>query len=410
MTTPVDRAPGMGRARGRLVPFVLWVAATAGAATIGGFHLSLLLANADAGDPSIVSASVAVAAYASLGWLILRRRPGHRVGWLFLCTALVLTAVFSGFSVGPALGVIRGRDDLAAGLLIWLGIVLYVPAILLAFPLLAVLFPDGHLPGPRWRTPVLLLVLGAATASLCLGLSSAPFDQAAADNPFAIAAFPIAITAVGVVLAPVVILAGGVLGIAAIVARFRRGRGDERQQLKWMLAAVIVVVALDAPQEFGFQSDILGIAVSFGLLLIPGATTLAILRYRLYDIDRLVSRTLAYALVTGTLAALAVGGNLVVQTVLADLIQANTIAVAFSTLLVFVVAQPLLRRTQRLVDRRFDRTRIDAERTVAGFAERQRDQVDLVALVEDIRWTASASVRPASVGVWLLGANRGPGR
>jgi hypothetical protein len=406
----VDRAPRMGRALGRVVPFLLWFATVAGSAAVGGFHLSLLVAHADAGDPSLVSASVAFAAYASLGWLIVRRRPGHRVGWLFLATALVLLAVFSGFTFGPALGATRGRDDLAAGLLIWSGIVLYVPAILMAFPLLAVLFPDGHLPGPGWRAPVLLLILGAATASLCLGLSSAPFDAAAADNPFAVAALPIAITAVGVVLAPVVILAGGVLGIAAIVARFRRGRGDERQQVKWMLAAVILVVVLDAPLELGFQSEILGIAVSLGLMLIPGATTLAILRYRLYDIDRLVSRTLAYALLTGTLAALAVGGNLVVQTVLAGLTQANTIAVAISTLLVFVVAQPLLHRMQRLVDRRFDRTRIDAERTVAAFAERQRDQVDLVALVEDMRWTASASVRPASVGVWLMGADRASSR
>lgn len=400
--TSVDRALRMAPALGRLVPLLLWVAAVAGAAAIGGFHLSLLLANADAGDPSIVSASVAFAAYASLGWLILRRRPGHRIGWLFLATALVLVAVFSGFTFGPALGLTRGRDDLAAGLLIWLGIVLYVPAILLAFPLLAVLFPDGHLPGPGWRAPVLLLVLGAATASVCLGLSSVPFEAAAADNPFAVAAMPIAITAVGAVLAPVVILAGGVLGIAAIVARFRRGRGDERQQVKWMLAAVVVLVVLDAPMELGLQSELMGIAVSFGLMLVPGATTLAILRYSLYDIDRLVSRTLAYALVTGTLAVLAVGGNLIVQTVLADLTQADTIAVAISTLVVFVVAQPLLRRTQRLVDRRFDRTRIDAERTVAAFAKRQRDQVDLVALVEDVRSTASASVRPASVGVWLI--------
>lgn len=408
--TSVNRAPRMGRPLGRVVPFLLWLATVAGAAAVGGFHLSLLVARADAGDPSLVSASVAFAAYASLGWLILRRRPGHRVGWLFLATALVLLAVFSGFTFGPALGSTRERDDLAAGLLIWLGIVLYVPAILMAFPLLAILFPDGHLPGPGWRAPVLLLILGAATASLCLGLSSAPFDAAAADNPFAVAALPIAITAVGVVLAPVVILAGGVLGIAAIVARFRRGRGDERQQVKWMLAAVMLLVVLDAPLELGFQSEILGTAVSFALMLIPATTTLAILRYRLYDIDRLVSRTLAYTLVTGTLAALAVAGNLVVQTVLADLTQANTIAVALSTLLVFVVAQPMLRRTQRLVDRRFDRTRIDAERTVAAFAERQRDQVDLVALVEDMRWTASASVRPTSVGVWLMGAHRTPGR
>jgi hypothetical protein len=390
------------------VPFVLWVVAVVGAAVLGGFHLSLLLANAESADPSIVSVSLVLVAYASLGWLILGRRPGHRIGWLFLATALVMFVVFAGFTFGPALAASRGRHDLWAGLLIWLGIVLYAPAILLAFPLLAVLFPDGRLPGPRWRSPFVLVLAGAVTASTCLGLTPGAFEQAMAANPFAIAALPTAVTAIGAILVPIVIVGGGLLGIAAMVVRFRRGRSDERQQLKWMIAAVLAVVVLDAPIELGFGSDALGIAGSFGLGLVPAATTLAILRYRLYDIDRLISRTLAYALVTGTLAALAVGGNLVVQTVLADLTQANTIAVAISTLLVFALAQPLLRRTQRLVDRRFDRTRINAERTVAAFAERQRDQVDLSVLVEDIRRTASVSVRPASVAVWLTGADRAP--
>jgi hypothetical protein len=377
---------------------------------LGAFQARLLLANGDAGDPSIVSLSLVLVFYASLGWLILRRRPGHRVGWLLLATALALVVMFSGFTYGPALAAAGGRDDLVAGLFIWLGIVLYIPALLLAFPLLGILFPDGHLPGLRWRLPVFLLVLGAITGSLCLGLTSGPFEQAAAANPFAIASLPSAITAVGAVLAPVVILGGGVLGIAAMAVRFRRGRPDERQQIKWMLAAVVAVVVLDAPNELGVGSDLLGIGASLAFALIPGAATLAILRYRLYDIDRLISRTLAYALVTGALVVLAVGGNLVVQTALADLTQANTIAVAVSTLLVFGFTQPLLRRTQRLVDRRFDRTRIDAEQTVRHFAERQRDQVDLAALVEDIRETASASVRPASVGIWLMGPDRAPDR
>jgi hypothetical protein len=407
VTTPSHGTGAVqGRRADRLVPTILWVASVAGAAVLGGFHLTLLIANADSADPSIASVSLVLVFYASLGWLILRRRSGHRVGWLFLATALVLVIVFSGWTYGPALAASRGRDDLIAGLLVWLGIVLYVPAILLALPLLGILFPDGHLPGPRWRLPVGLVVVGAITASLCFGLTSGAFAEAAAANPFAMASLPSAVTAVGAVLAPVVILGGGLLGIAAMVVRFRRGRPDERQQIKWMLAALVAVVALDAPIELGLGSDLLGIGASLGFALIPGATTLAILRYRLYDIDRLISRTLAYALVTGALVVLAVGGNLAVQTVLADLTQANTIAVAVSTLLMLSLAQPLLRRTQRLVDRRFDRTRIDAERTVAAFAERQRDQVDLDALVEDMRGTASASVRPASVDVWLTSAGR----
>ena len=388
-------------ARGRLLPSVLWAASLAGATILGGYHLALLAAGADAGDPSIVSLSVVLVAYASLGWLILARRPGHRVGWLFLATALVILTVFAGFTFGPALAVERGRDDLAAGLLVWLGVVLYVHAILLAFPLLAVLFPDGKLPGPRWRLPVLLVVGGGVAASLCLGFTAGPYAEAAAANPFAIPALPTAVTSLGAILVPVVILGGGLLGVAAMVVRYRRGRPDERQQLKWMLAAVLAVLVLDAPQELGFGSDLLGIAVGLALGLVPAATTLAILRYRLYDIDRLVSRTLAWGLVSLLLAVVFTGSLILLQAALVGITQGDTLAVAGTTLVTAFLFQPLRVRIQTIVDRRFDRARLDAQLTAQTLTERLRTRVDLASVTAALEATASDGLAPTQVTTWI---------
>jgi predicted ABC-type exoprotein transport system permease subunit len=186
--------------------------------------------------------------------------------------------------------------------------------------------------------------------------------------------------------------------------RFRRGHGDERQQLKWMLAPVILVVVLNVPTFLGVNAgDVLSVVQAVVMLLIPVAITAAILRYRLYDIDRLISRTIAYAVVLALLVTLFVLGNLALQGLLEGLTQGDTLAVAASTLVAFAAAQPLWRRVRHLVDQRFDRARIDAARTAEAFTNRQRDRVDLEAVVDDVRETANASLRPASIGVWLRG-------
>jgi hypothetical protein len=137
--------------------------------------------------------------------------------------------------------------------------------------------------------------------------------------------------------------------------------------------------------------------------LIPISIGIAVLRYRLYDIDRLISRTLAYGLVTAVLVAVLAAGNLALQTVLAGITQAGTVAVAASTLAAFALFQPLRRRVQSAVDRRFDRARIDADRTVSAFAERLRGELDLASVTGDLRATALEAVRPLAAAVWLRG-------
>lgn len=373
------------------------VVAVAGAVALGGYHLEQLVIDGS-GDPSIVALSIVMVAYASLGWLILRRRPGHRIGWLFLLTAIAVLAVFAGFTFGAVAAAARGRDDFVAGILTWLGIVLYLPAILLAFPLLAILYPDGELPGPRWRIPVGLVVAGVAACSAVFGFSAAGFASSAADNPLAVQGVPIEAVAAASALSPLVILAGCLLGIASMVVRFRRGRGDERQQVKWMLVAIVVVAVLYNATVFGLDSVLVSIASSASIGLIPAATTLAILRYRLYDIDRIVSRTIAYAVLTALLAAAFLVTNLALTTFV---VRGDTIEVAISTLVVAVLFQPLRRTVQRQIDRRFYRSRVDADRTVAQFLDRTRENVDLERMVGEMRLAALGAVQPSSARVWL---------
>lgn len=395
---------GIRRRAEPIVATMLLVASALGALTLAAVHLSLLLTTG-AGDASLVALAPAVLAYAGLGWLILRRRPGHRIGWVFLLTAVSLVAVFWGFSAAATLTEQRGHDDLVAGIAGWIPIVLFTPAVLLAFPFLALLFPDGNLPGPRWRWPVGIILAVVVVGELLLAFAPGELDPTLAANPFVIPWVSPELRALGATFGLPATVAASVLGIAAIVVRFRRGPGDEREQLKWMLAAIVVVVFLVLPTLSGSDVPVLlSIASSLSLILVPAAATVAILSYRLYDIDRLVSRTLAYALITALLVAVFVAGNLVLQLVLGDVLPGQTLPVAASTMLAFALFQPIRGRVQRAVDRRFDRVRYDAQRTVDGFSEAVRNEVDLDLLRAELSRTAGDAVRPLGVSVWLRGA------
>ena len=340
--------------------------------------------------------------YASLGWLILRHRPGHRVGWLLLASAPLGIVFAGGIGLGVPLADARGPDDFLAGALVTLAVASLVPLFVLVFAMLPILYPDGHLPGPRWRWPVGAVVAGTLGSTACFLLAPAVDPEAAANNPFAPPGSPAALADVAGVLGAATVVAVGVLAVASVIVRFRRGHGDERQQLKWMLAPVVLVVGLNVPTFLGvYLPAIMSVIQVVVMLLVPVAITMAILRYRLYDIDRLISRTIAYALVTAMLVAVFALGTLVLQAALEGITQGDTLAVAASTLLAFAAAQPLWRRVRRLVDRRFDRAHVDAVRAAAAFSDRQRDRVDLEAVIEDVRVTADATLRPASIGVWL---------
>jgi hypothetical protein len=206
----------------------------------------------------------------------------------------------------------------------------------------------------------------------------------------------------------ILLVISAIASIAGLVVRFRRASGVERAQLKWFVAAgVIEVVSLSASAFVTLPGLLLNALLTVTVSpLLPIAATVAILRYRLYDIDRIVSRSVAYATVTGLLAALFTGLVVSLQAALAPVTENSAIAVAGSTLVVAAVFQPLRRRVQGLVDRRFNRARFDADRVASGFAGRIRDQVEAGAVVTALDEAVGRTVQPASAGVWIRGSAR----
>ena len=344
--------------------------------------------------------------YWGLGTLIVVRSDGHLVGWLFAVAAALMATMFSCFALGFALSSSQPPHPLSA----WLslaGSLLFPPAIILILPAVALTFPTGTLPGPRWRWPVRLIAAMVALRMLATVIWPGPMGDGPV-NPLtpALPAFLSGaheilrtLEAIGSLSLPL----GAVLGVAAVVVRFRRAQGDERQQLKWFLAAMVPAAVLLPLSISGVLRavPIIGLLSVATLPLIPVSVAVAILRYRLYDIDRIISRTIAYAVVSGILAIVFGGVILLLSAVLAQFAQGQTIAVAASTLAAYAVFQPVLQRVRRNVDRRFNRARYDAEQTAAAFSARMRNEVDIGAVTADLNSTVHGAIKPASLGLWI---------
>ena len=196
------------------------------------------------------------------------------------------------------------------------------------------------------------------------------------------------------------ILAGLAAAVVAVGVRFRRGHGDERQQIKWIMYGGLLTVVAVATAFFE-PTGLLGLVLALPLLAMPLTIGIAILRYRLYDIDVIVHRTLVYTTVTAVLAATYAGGVLVLQVALSPITGSGALAVAASTLLVAALFHPMRRRIQSVVDRRFYRSRYDAARTLEAFSARLRNEVDLDRLTDELRTSIAGALQPAAVGVWL---------
>jgi len=195
------------------------------------------------------------------------------------------------------------------------------------------------------------------------------------------------------------------LGVAAIVVRFRRSQGDQRQQLKWFLtamapAAVLLPISLSEVSASFPLISVLSVAT---VPIVAVSVAIAILRYRLYDIDRFISRTISYGVITALLVAVFLLVNLGLQSVLSSFTAGNSLAVAGSTLLAAALFTPVRQRVQRIVDRRFDRARYDGERTASAFSVRMRDATDLPTVAADLDVTVRRAIAPSSVGLWLRG-------
>jgi hypothetical protein len=349
-------------------------------------------------------ALVAAVSAATVGALVVNRRPGHRVGWLLVTLGLAIAV--TGFSFSYTRYGLVARPGALPGAS-WLagiangGVFVYLSCT--GFILL--LSPTGTLPSPRWRWWARITAAGLVAAFLTAVLHPWPLypEYPEIGNPIGVGALEHGLGAAIFPIGALLILAGLVVGAVSLLLRFRRARGLERLQLRWLalgaalaaLAFAISMTALVIEQSDGwiFQAA-LGISVA----LLPLATGAAILRYRLYDIDRILSRTLAYALLT---VLLGLGYAAVVLGLGRLLGRDSSLVVAAATLAAAAAFQPLRRRVQAVVERRFNRRRYDAARTIEGFAARLRDQVDLQALHGELLTVVDQTMQPAHASLWL---------
>jgi hypothetical protein len=397
--------------RRRIAIAVAWFTCLAGAiglvvaaTTSGG------LADDSAGFPFIfVGLALTVATDASVGAVLMLRRPGNFVGLILVLAALVVAATFLAFILAAALVEARGQRDVLAGLAsVLAGLGIY-PSLIVAGPLLALVFPDGRLPGSRWKWPAGLIVALLVVGSAMVAVRPGPTGGSLADNPLVIGGLPgsDAFWAMGEVITAAALPLSLLLALAAVTVRVRRAGEVERAQLKWFVAAYLAagtVIAVSFAD--GTTQTPIDLIAPWSFSLPPIAVGIAILRYRLFEIDRIVSRTIGWATLTGLLVAVYLAAVLFLQSQLSGITQGQTLAVAASTLLAAAVFQPARRRIQRMVDRCFDRARYDGEHTVAAYTEDLRDQVDLGAISVHTVAAVDAAVRPRGTSLWL----REPGR
>ena len=341
---------------------------------------------------------------ATAGAILASRRPRHPVGWLLLAFGLVVQALTSAAEGYARYGLLARPGTLpAASYLAMLASVTFIPGLgCVGFILL--LTPTGSLPSPRWRrwAWIAAAVPAAFTVSWLLGVPAVDPESVlrGAQNPLAIPALESPLVVVAGVTAPVTALSLVVAG-GSLVGRFRRARGVERQQLRWLSFSA----ALAAPALLVMYAGILtenlelaGWAVGVFLALLPLAISAAIARYRLYDLDRIISRTLAYGLLT---LVLGLGYAGVVLGLGRLLPRGSSLVVAAATLAVAAVFQPARRRIQQAVDRRFNRRKYNTAKTIQAFSTRLRDQVDLDTLSSELQAVVHQTMEPTGVSLWL---------
>jgi hypothetical protein len=393
----------------RRLPFALLavtVALVPTAIVLNGINLDLALPE-EREDflPLVIALCVQALVYGATGSVVASRRPGNPIGWIFCGMGVALALVSAAY--GYADYGLYGVGDLPAAVYAgWLTSWLFILPVFIAPIVVLFLFPDGRPPSPRWR-PLLALLFAFAAGTLVWSAlePGALVSYPGHENPFGVEGPAVeALNAVGeAVIAPLAF----VLALAAVVVRFRRSHGVERQQLKWVAYAAAVMAVCFALSFLAgtalptWASDaifVLGFAAFGGIGVAAG---LAILRYRLYDIDVVINRTLVYASVTAVLAGTYLGLVLLFQLAFRPVTEGNGLAVALSTLAVAALFRPARTRVQELVDRRFYRRRYDAQRTLEGFAAHLRDEVDLDALRAELTGVVGETMQPAHVSLWV---------
>ena len=337
--------------------------------------------------------------FTAVGAIIALRRRSNAIGWLLLGAGAI--SALGAFGLEYGVYAIVGRAAALPGGLFgaWLGSWTWVVFITGIQPLVLLLFPDGRLLSARWQLVGWTAVLTVLTTAAFMAFRPGPLQLAAyANNPFTPLP-PSLVDPLGVIG---LMLAFPLMGGAcwSLVMRFRHATGIEREQIKW-LAFSAVPLAVAGPASAVVSDKAVQVLFVLLLLLVPVAVGIAVLRYRLYDIDLLINRTLVYGALTATLIAVYVATVILVGAALHPLTSGSQFAVAVSTLATLTLVQPLRRRIQEAVDRRFYRSRYDAARTLEAFSIRLRDEVDLDTVRADLVEAVQHTVQPAHASVWL---------
>jgi hypothetical protein len=354
--------------------------------------------------------AVLVLAFSTVGALIMARLPGNPIGWVLCAAGLSIgfTTLASGYAVFSLAAPARlpGTEWAA-----WLAYWIWVPGVGPAMTFGLLLFPDGRLPTRRWRIAGLLAVVALVALAFGSAFTPGPLpDYPEVNNPVGVALLEGSVLEDGGV-GWFLLSACVVICAISIAVRYRRTRGEQRQQIKWFVFASVLIaggwaaswVAQDAASGSGGALGVVSLMLGITSLLgIPAAVGIAILRHHLYDIDIIINRTLVYGSLTAMLVALYFGGVVVLQRLFVLLTgQQSTLAVVASTLLIAALFTPLRRRIQSLIDRGFYRRKYDAAKTLEGFSTKLRDETDLEALRGDLMGVVKETMQPAHVSVWL---------
>jgi hypothetical protein len=345
-----------------------------------------------------------------VGVVIVAHRPGNAVGWIF--SAIGLLTATGVLATEYAAYAARTRPDLSPGVVLaaWYTSWWWFPTLVLVLVFTPLVFPTGRLLSARWR-PV--AVVAAAVTAVVIALSALQPTLQDEDhpvrNPIGVVGVPDpeegALGAVGFGL----LLLCAAAAVASVVLRFRRARGVERQQLKWFAyAATLVILFLLLTDYLLPSSGVVEVLYGLVVALVPVAAGVAILRYRLYEIDRLINRTLVYGLLTAILGLVYAGVVLILGQVFGGVTEdPPSWAVAGATLAAAALFQPARRRTQDVVDRRFNQRKYDAAKTIQAFSTRLRDEIDLDTLSTELLAVVDQTMEPTRVSLWLRPSTHG---
>jgi hypothetical protein len=365
----------------------------------------LTVATSDALIYSLSLGAVQISTTA-VGAIVASRLPTNTVGWILLALGWTL-GLSNTVSAYGALGIITSHGPLPADeIAAWLGSWSFVPIVYGGVVLLLYLFPDGRFISGAWRRAGLITGVIVFWATVNDALLPGRLDDATRiQNPVAATGRLADVVTTAETITALLALPGFGLAVAALVMRFRRSRGIERQQLKWISSALLLMgITLGmTPLTAGVAGGITFFLALFALAAMPVAVGVAMLRYRLYDIDVVINRALVYGALTAILAGVYLGAVLLLGLVLNPIAGGSGLSIAASTLAVAALFRPARGRVQEIVDRRFFRQKYDAARTLDRFGAHLRDQVDLADIGADLLAVVGETVQPAHASVWLRG-------